>query len=98
MARRQYLITSAACAALAAALYLLVMNVALAQRVDVHVLAGALRHQTAGRVVVASDLVGLFDPMPFVLLAAAVVSGALVARRVRAAVAAALLLAGANLT
>jgi membrane-associated phospholipid phosphatase len=98
MARRSYLLTSAACAALAGGLYLVVVHVALAQRVDLHVLERAMSHRTAGRATLASDIVGLFDPMPFVLLAGAVVAIGLAARRVRAAAAAAILVAGATLT
>jgi membrane-associated phospholipid phosphatase len=98
MARRQFLLTSAACAALAAAVYLVVIHVALAQRVDVRVLEDAMRHQTAGRASFASDVVGMFDPLPFSILAGAVVLGAAVAGRRRAALAAGVLLVGANLT
>jgi membrane-associated phospholipid phosphatase len=98
MARRWYLLTAAACAALAAGLYLLVVHVGLAQRADLDVLERAMSHNTAGRASLATDVVALFDPMPFVLLASAVVAIGVAFRRVRAAAAAALLVAGATLT
>ena len=98
MARRWYLLSAAGCAALAAGLYLLVVHVAPAQRVDLHVLEHAMSHRTSGRASLAGDIVALFDPMPFVLLSGAVVALGLAFRRVRAAAAAVLLVAGAILT
>jgi membrane-associated phospholipid phosphatase len=98
MARRAYLLTAAACALLAGGLYLVEVHVALAQRVDLSVLEHAMSHRTAGRASLASDIVALFDPMPFVLLAGAAVALGLVARRARAAAAAAILVAGATVT
>jgi membrane-associated phospholipid phosphatase len=98
MARRQYLLTSAACAALAGVVYLAVIHLALAQRVDLRVLEDAMAHQNAQRASLATDLVGMFDPVPFSILAGALVLGAVAAGRRRAGLAAAVLLAGANVT
>src|SRR5919198_6394172 len=98
MARRPYLLTSAACAALAAALYLAVIHVALAQRVDVRVLEDAMAHQTAGRASLANDLLAWVSPLGVALIAGGLVAAAVALGRARAGLAAALTVAGANVT
>jgi membrane-associated phospholipid phosphatase len=85
---RRPLAFAAACAALATAVYVVVVHVALAQRIDVHVLEDAMRHRTEQRTTVAADLVSLFDPAPFAVITGALVVGALLAGRVRAGLAA----------
>jgi hypothetical protein len=83
MARRSML-TAAACVALATALYLAVVHLALAQRADMSVLARTMDHQTPERASLASDLVTLFNPLPFTILAFGV-GGAVLAGRARRA-------------
>ncbi|WP_051324877.1 phosphatase PAP2 family protein [Candidatus Solirubrobacter pratensis] len=85
---RRPLAFAAACAGLATAVYVVVVHVALVQRLDLHVLEDAMRHRTEQRTTVASDLVGLFDPAPFAVITASLVAGALLAGRVRAGFAA----------
>jgi membrane-associated phospholipid phosphatase len=97
MARRSML-TAAACAALATALYLAVVHLALAQRADMSVLARTMDHNTPERATLASDLVTLFNPLPFMIFACALVGGAVLAGRFRAGLVAAAALVGANVT
>jgi membrane-associated phospholipid phosphatase len=85
---RRPLAAAAACAALATAVYMVFANVALAQRVDLHVLEDAMAHQTAFRARLATNLVTLFDPVPFALLTGLLVLGAVLAGRTRAGLAA----------
>jgi membrane-associated phospholipid phosphatase len=97
MARRS-LLASAACAALATALYLAVVHIALAQRADLSVLVRTMGHQTPERATLATDLVNFFDPVPYAILACALVAGAVLAGRVRAGLAAGAALVAANVT
>jgi membrane-associated phospholipid phosphatase len=85
---RRPLAAAAACAALATAVYMLFANVALAQRVDLHVLQDAMATPTAFPSHMATGLVRLFDPAPFALLTGLLVAGAMLAGRVRAGLAA----------
>ena len=85
---RRPLAAAAACAALATAVYMVFTNVALAQRVDLHVLEDAMAHQTATRATLATDLVTLFDPVPFAVATCLLVAGAILAGRTRAGLAA----------
>jgi membrane-associated phospholipid phosphatase len=95
---RRPLAFAAACAALATAVYLIAMHVALAQRVDLHVLEGLMHRQTPERASLATDLVHLFNPQPYAVLVAALVVGALVAGRVRTGLAVGAAIACANVT
>jgi membrane-associated phospholipid phosphatase len=81
---RRPLLAAGTCVALAGLVYLLVCHVAFAQRVDSRVLADAMAHRTPGREDVASGIVSLFNPVPFVVLASLIVAAAIAAGRVRA--------------
>ena len=99
MARRQlFLLTSAACAALAVVVYLAVIHLALAQRVDLRVLEDAMAHQTASRASLANDLLAWVSPLGVALIAATLIAGAVAQGRARAGLAAGLTVAGANVT
>jgi membrane-associated phospholipid phosphatase len=95
---RRPLLAAAACAALATAVYLAAVHVALAQRVDLHVLEGVMHRKTPERASLATDLVTLFNPVPFAILACALVAGALAGGRVRAGLAAGGAVLAANVT
>jgi membrane-associated phospholipid phosphatase len=95
---RRPLAFAAACAALATAVYLAAVHVAVAQRVDLHVLQGLMNRQTPERATLATDLVTLFNPAPYVILVGVLVAGALAARRVRAGLAAGAAIVAANFT
>jgi membrane-associated phospholipid phosphatase len=95
---RRPLAFAAACAALATAVYLAAMHVALAQRVDLHVLEGLMHRRTPERASLATDLVHLFNPQPYAVLVAALVVGALAAGRVRTGLVVGAAIAGANVT
>ncbi len=95
---RRPLALAAGCAALATAVYLAVVHVALAQRVDLHVLEGLMNRRTPERATLATDLVTLFNPAPYSILVGALVAGALAAGRVRAGLAVGAAIAGANFT
>jgi membrane-associated phospholipid phosphatase len=95
---RRPLALAAACAALATAVYVAAVHVALAQRVDLHVMEDAMAHQTSGRASLATDLVSLFDPTSFAILVGCLVVGALLAGRVRAGLAVGIAIVAANVT
>jgi membrane-associated phospholipid phosphatase len=95
---RRPLAFAAACAALATAVYLAVVRVALAQRVDLRVMEGLMHRQTPERASFASDLVTLFNRGPYAILVLALVAGALLAGRVRAGLVVGAGILAANLT
>jgi membrane-associated phospholipid phosphatase len=95
---RRPLLAAAACAALATAVYLAAVHVALAQRVDLHVLEGLMARQTPERATLANDLVTLFNPTPFAIATGVLVVGAVAAGRVRAGLAAGGAVLAANVT
>jgi membrane-associated phospholipid phosphatase len=95
---RRPLAVAAASAALAAAVYVVIANVAFAQRVDVRVLEDAMAHQTYDRATLATDFVSFFDPASFALLLAFLVGGAMLAGRTRAGIAVGAAVLGAEIT
>jgi membrane-associated phospholipid phosphatase len=95
---RRPLLFAAASAALAAAVYVAIANVALAQRVDLRVLEDTMSHQTYDRATLATDVVSFFDPVSFALLLALLVGGALLAGRARAGIAVGIAVLGAEVT
>jgi membrane-associated phospholipid phosphatase len=96
--RRRLLLAAGLCAAAAAAVWLVALHVGRAESLDLRVvrrlewLGGYRGWQLTG------DVVGFFDPAPYAVLGVAVVGGALAARRIRPALAAAVLLAGSAVT
>jgi membrane-associated phospholipid phosphatase len=95
---RRPLFVAAASAALAAAVYLVIAHVALAQRIDARVLEDAMSHQTYERATLATDVVSFFDPASFALLLAFLVGGAVLAGRTRAGIAVGAAILGAEIT
>src|SRR4051812_33151536 len=95
---RRPLLVAAASAALAGAVYLVIANVAFAQRIDVRVLEDTMAHQTYQRATLASDVISFFDPASFVLLLAFLVGGAMLAGRTRAGIAVGAAVLGAEVT
>jgi len=95
---RRPLAIAAASAALAGAVYLVIANVALAQRIDARVLEDAMAHQTYERATLASDVISFFDPVSFLLLLGFLVGGAMLAGRTRAGIAVGAAVLGAEVT
>jgi membrane-associated phospholipid phosphatase len=96
--RRRLLLAAGLCAAGAAAVWLVAVHVGPVERLEVRVIEqlewlGGYRGWQVTR-----DVLMFFDPAPYAVLAAAVIGGALLARRPRAALAAAVLLGGSALT
>src|SRR5262252_5450644 len=96
--RRRLMLAAGLCAAAAAAVWLVAVHVGRVQTLDLQVIErlewlGGYRgwQMTHG-------VLSFFDPAPYAVLAVAVIGGALAARRPRAALAAAVLLAGSALT
>src|SRR3954462_3194413 len=95
---RRPLLVAAASAALAGAVYLVIANVAFAQRIDARVLEDAMAHQTYQRATLASDVISFFDPASFLLLLGFLVGGAMLAGRTRAGIAVGAAVLGAEVT
>jgi membrane-associated phospholipid phosphatase len=95
---RRPLIGAAACAALAAALYVAVVRSSALQHLDVRVLEGFMGLWGLPGTSLADDFIRLFDPAPFAVLSGSLVVAALVARRYRAAAAAFTAMLGAGVT
>jgi membrane-associated phospholipid phosphatase len=96
--RRRLLFAAGLCATAAAAVWVVAVHVGAVQTLDLRVVErlewlGAYRGWQ-----VTHGVLQFFDPAPYAVLACAVVGGALVARRARSALAAAVLLAGSAVT
>jgi membrane-associated phospholipid phosphatase len=95
---RRPLLVAAASAVLAAAVYLVIAHVGLAQRIDVRVLEEAMARRTYDRAMLASDFIAFFDPASFALLLAFLVGGAVLAGRTRAGLVAGAAVLGAEIS
>src|SRR6478735_153611 len=95
---RRPLLSAALCAVLAAALYLAVVHVPAVQAADLRTLEGFMGLWVLPGAHYSLDLVNLFNPTPFAILAASLVIWALVAGRRRAAAVALLTMLGAGVT
>src|SRR3954469_13542268 len=95
---RRPLAIAAASAALAGAVYLVIANVALPQRIDARVLEDAMAHQTYQRATLASDVISFFDPASFLLLPASRVGGAMPPGGTRAGIPGGAAVLGAEVT
>jgi membrane-associated phospholipid phosphatase len=96
--RRRLLLAAGLCAAAAAAVRAAAFHVPFVQKLDVHVLDRTIWLGGYRGWQLTGDLVQFFNPAPYAVLATAVVAGALVAGRGRAALAAVVLLAGSAVT
>jgi membrane-associated phospholipid phosphatase len=92
------LAAAGACAALAGAVYACALHVGVLQRVDLRVLEGFVELRSARTAPPAHALAHLFDPVPFALLAAAVLALGVAVGRRRPALAAAVAMGGAAVT
>jgi membrane-associated phospholipid phosphatase len=88
------LVSAACCIVLGAVVYFAV-HVQVIADAELRVLTGFMGLPGT---VYASDLVGLFNPAPFAVLSAAIIAGGLIARRPRAALAAAATMYGSAVT
>ncbi len=95
---RRPLLSAALCAVLAAALYLAVVHVPAVQAADLRTLEGFMGLWVLPGAHYSLDLVNLFNPVPFAVLAASLLIWALVAGRRRAAAVALLTMLGAGVT
>jgi len=95
---RRPLALAAACAALGALVYLLAVHVPALQRADLDLLNAFIARGTPRRLSYASDLAAVFNPSSFALICLVALAGAMLVGRRRQAVAAAVLLVGANVT
>jgi membrane-associated phospholipid phosphatase len=97
MARRP-LIAAALCAALAVLIYGAVTHVSLVQRADIRVFSDFVAHDGARGTSLAPVIFNLFDPLPFAVMWAALIVGAVLAGRTRAGLVVALAILGATVT
>jgi membrane-associated phospholipid phosphatase len=100
MVRRRTLLlaAAAACAPLAALVYVLAVDAPPVQRADAHVLAGFVGLSGRHSRLLATHVAQLVDPAMFAVLAASVVAIGLLRGQLRAAIAAGVAIVGANLT
>ena len=96
--RRRLVLTAGLCAAAAVAVWAAAFHLGVVERLDFRALGRLESAGGARGVGLSSDLVRFFDPAPYAVLAGSLVIGALVAGRVRAGLAAAVLLAGSAVT
>jgi membrane-associated phospholipid phosphatase len=95
---RRPLLSTLVCALLAAAVYLAVVHVPEVQRADLRTLEGFMGLWVLPGAHYSLDLVQLFNPLPFAVLAVSLVMWAIAAGRPRAAAVALLTMVGAGVT
>jgi membrane-associated phospholipid phosphatase len=95
---RRPLLSTAVCALLAAAVYVAAVHVPAVEQADMRTLEGFMGLWALPGAHFSLDLVRLFNPLPFAILASALVVWALVAGRKRAAAVALLTMVGAGVT
>jgi membrane-associated phospholipid phosphatase len=95
---RRPLISAAVCAALGAAVYLAAVHIPAVANADLRTLEGFMGLWVLPGAHFSVDLIQLFDPAPFAILAGSLVVWAIVAGRTRAGAVAALTMLGAGVT